>query len=37
MRLYDCEQNAQEEVIDSGQQMIRRVSEKKFEGINMND
>ena len=37
MRLYDCEQNAQEEVIDSGQQMLRRVSEKKFEGINMND
>ena len=37
MRLYDCEQNAQEEVIDSGQQMVRRVSEKKFEGINMND
>ena len=37
MRLYNCEQNAQEEVIDSGQQMVRRVSEKKFEGINMND
>ena len=33
MRLYDCEQSAQEDIVDSGQEIIRRVVNKKFEDI----
>jgi len=30
MRLYDCEQNAQEDIVDSGQEEEYNSEEKKF-------
>ena len=30
MRLYDCEQNAQEDIVDSGQEEEYNNEEKKF-------